>query len=144
DPWGADTNRSSNGAFQPRKFTTYDRDGNGTDEATFRRFNRWHSRFDQPDPYGGSYDLGNPQSLNRYAYVQNDPVNLSDPLGLDPGGIIGGLIAGNLGHWSVDVPISFGSPVDGGVIGGMIGDTGIVIETGGEPNPGGGGGTEGK
>lgn len=27
-------------------------------------------------------DLGNPQSLNRYSYVQNDPVNAVDPLGL--------------------------------------------------------------
>ena len=49
DPWGADTNRSSNGAFQPKKFTSYERDANGTDEAMFRRYNRWQSRFDQPD-----------------------------------------------------------------------------------------------
>jgi RHS repeat-associated protein len=83
DPWGADTNRSSNGAFQPKKFTTYERDANGTDEAMFRRYNRWQSRFDQPDPYDGSYSLTNPQSFNRYAYVQGDPVNLIDPSGLD-------------------------------------------------------------
>ena len=84
DPWGADAGAawSSNSAFQPRKFTTYDRDGNGSDEAMFRRHNRWHSRFDQPDPYDGSYEFGNPQSLNRYGYVQNDPVNLMDPSGL--------------------------------------------------------------
>ena len=79
DPWGADTNRSSNGAFQPKKFTTYERDGNGSDEAMFRRSNRWHSRFDQPDPSYGSYDATDPQSLNRYAYVQGDPVNFVDP-----------------------------------------------------------------
>ena len=83
DPWGADTSRSSNAAFQPRKFTSYDRDANGTDEAMFRRYNRWQSRFDQPDPYEGSYSLTNPQSFNRYAYVQNDPVNFVDPSGLD-------------------------------------------------------------
>ena len=84
DPWGADTNRSSNSAFQPKKFTSYERDGNGTDEAMFRRYNRWHSRFDQPDPYNGSASLTNPQSFNRYAYTQNDPVNLVDPSGLMP------------------------------------------------------------
>jgi RHS repeat-associated protein len=84
DPWGADTGRSSNAAFQPKKFTSYERDSNGTDEAMFRRYNRWHSRFDQPDPAGGSYDMGNPQSLNRYTYVQNDPVNFVDPSGLKP------------------------------------------------------------
>ena len=82
DPWGADTSRSSSGAFQPKKYTSYDRDGNGSDEAMFRRYNRKHSRFDQPDPYVGSYDLSNPQSFNRYAYVQNDPVNFVDPTGL--------------------------------------------------------------
>ena len=67
DPWGADTNRSSNAAFQPWRFTSYERDSNGSDEAMFRRNNRWHSRFDQPDPYDGSYDLTDPQSLNRYS-----------------------------------------------------------------------------
>jgi RHS repeat-associated protein len=85
DPWGADTNRSNNAAFQPHKYTTYERDGNGSDEAMFRRYNRWHSRFDQPDPYDGSYELGDPQSFNRYAYVNNDPVNFTDPTGLDFG-----------------------------------------------------------
>ena len=36
-----------------------------------------------PDPYDGSYQPGNPQSLNRYAYAMNSPISLSDPLGLD-------------------------------------------------------------
>ncbi|MGH9916010.1 MAG: hypothetical protein ACRD63_12070, partial [Pyrinomonadaceae bacterium] len=30
---------------------------------------------------GGSSDLLNPQSFNRYAYVGNDPINRVDPLG---------------------------------------------------------------
>jgi hypothetical protein len=44
---------------------------------------KWH-RFVQPDPTDGSYDLTNPQSFNRYAYVQNDPSNLVDPTGMLP------------------------------------------------------------
>jgi hypothetical protein len=89
-------------------------------------------------------NLADPQSLNRYAYVLNDPVNFVDPLGLDPDDPIDpatGIptpVAGPAA--SVDIPISFGTPIDGGVIGGIIGDTGIVIETGGESAPGGGGG----
>ena len=35
---------------------------NNSDEAMHRRYNRWHMRFDQPDPYGG-YDMTNPQSI---------------------------------------------------------------------------------
>jgi len=49
----------------------------------FRRYNRWQSRFDQPDPYDGSHNPTDPQSFNRYAYVQNDPVSLVDPSGLE-------------------------------------------------------------
>jgi RHS repeat-associated protein len=51
-----------------------------TDLTTFRVFSpnigRWHS----PDPLGG--DVANPQSLNRYPYVLNNPTTLTDPLGL--------------------------------------------------------------
>ncbi len=84
DPWGGETNRSSSEAFQPRKFTTYERDSIGSDEAMHRRYNRWWARFEQPDPYEGSYNLTDPQSFNRYAYVRNDPVNFVDPTGLLP------------------------------------------------------------
>lgn len=48
-----------------------------------RHYNRYWSRFYQPDPYDGAYDFTDPQSFNRYAYVQNDPVNFVDPSGLD-------------------------------------------------------------
>ena len=47
-----------------------------------RSYHGWHSRFDQPDPWDGSYDLSDPQSFNRYTYVQNDPVNYVDSSGL--------------------------------------------------------------
>lgn len=37
-------------------------------------------RFITPDPFPG--DLADPQSLNRYAFVQNNPINKIDPYGL--------------------------------------------------------------
>ncbi len=84
DPWGGETaaNWNLNPGLQTHKFTTYERDQNQSDEAQMRRYNRWWTRFDQPDPFDGSYNLTNPQSLNRYSYTGNDPVNFTDPSGL--------------------------------------------------------------
>ncbi|MDQ3802534.1 MAG: hypothetical protein M3416_01570 [Acidobacteriota bacterium] len=79
---GADTSRSTNAAFQPRRFTSYERDANGSDEAMFRRYSRAQARFEQADPADSSYDLSDPQSFNRYPYTQNDPMNFIDPTGL--------------------------------------------------------------
>lgn len=45
---------------------------------------RWGS-FLSPDPFLGSADVSNPQSLNRYSYVLNNPVNMVDPFGLEGG-----------------------------------------------------------
>ena len=84
DPWGGETASSSNQAFQPHRFTSYERDANGGDDAMMRRYTGNWMRFAQPDPYDGSYRLSDPQSFNRYSYVQNDPVNFVDPFGLDP------------------------------------------------------------
>ncbi|MBK8813992.1 MAG: hypothetical protein IPN69_25120 [Acidobacteria bacterium] len=42
------------------------------------RAGRWTS----PDPYNGSASVGNPQSWNRYSYVENQPTNFVDPSGL--------------------------------------------------------------
>jgi RHS repeat-associated protein len=62
------------------KFTTYERDSeSGLDYAQARFNSPALGRFMSLDPLGGS--TGNPQSLNRYAYVANDPINFSDPSG---------------------------------------------------------------
>lgn len=61
----------------------------------FRQYSTTQGRFASTDPYPGSMDLGNPQTLNRYAYANNDPVDLVDPLGLNPGDPGGGPFANN-------------------------------------------------
>lgn len=78
-PFGEDA--SATGAVEKHKFTNYERDAEiGSDYAVNRQYSNLTGRFMRPDPMAG--DIANPQSLNRYAYVKNDPVNLIDPLGL--------------------------------------------------------------
>jgi len=69
------------GATTKWKFTGYERDAESANDYAMARYdvNRL-GRFGTPDPLGGSPAL--PQSLNRYAYTQNDPINAVDPLGL--------------------------------------------------------------
>jgi RHS repeat-associated protein len=65
-------------------FTGYESDSETTsDHATFRNLGMTLGRFNRPDPYDGSYDLTNPQSLNRYAYVLDNPLFFIDILGDD-------------------------------------------------------------
>jgi RHS repeat-associated protein len=70
------------GTTEKHRFTNYERDGeSGTNYAMNRQYAIGAGRFMRPDPIQGS--SGNPQSLNRYTYVVNEPVSLVDPLGLD-------------------------------------------------------------
>jgi RHS repeat-associated protein len=80
---GGETTRSWQQGQQPHRYASYERDGNGNDQAMYRQYHSYWQRFDQPDPYDGSYNATDPQSLNRYSYVQNDPVNFVDPTGLN-------------------------------------------------------------
>jgi RHS repeat-associated protein len=70
----------------PYKFTGMMRDGTGDDHTQYRQYMSNFGRWASPDPLAG--DVTNPQSLNRYAYVRNNPTNFVDPLGLDPAGQI--------------------------------------------------------
>jgi RHS repeat-associated protein len=63
------------------QFTSYERDSeSGLDYAMFRSYSSRLGRFMQADLLAGN--LGNPESVNRYTYVLNDPEDLVDPLGL--------------------------------------------------------------
>jgi RHS repeat-associated protein len=80
-PFGGEKITLNTCALLSSKFATYERDPEtGLDYAIFRYYNSRLGRFMSPDLLAGS--TGDPQSLNRYAYVRNDPVNLVDPLGL--------------------------------------------------------------
>ncbi|MDL9998314.1 RHS repeat-associated core domain-containing protein [Variovorax sp. J22P240] len=67
-----------------RRFASYDRGlGSGLDYAVNRFYSSQQGRFIQVDPLAkGAYRFADPQSLNLYAYVRNDPINASDPNGL--------------------------------------------------------------
>lgn len=55
----------------------------GSYHADFRQYFDVAGRWASPDSYSGSYDFTNPQSLNRYSYVMNNPLSVTDPEGLD-------------------------------------------------------------
>jgi RHS repeat-associated protein len=52
-----------------------------SDHAQFRQYSNEQGRWHSPDPYSGSYDFSNPQSINRYTYVANNPLSMLDPQG---------------------------------------------------------------
>ena len=83
---------------------------------------RWLS----PDPLGG--DISNPQSLNRYAYVLNNPTSLIDPLGLcidnDPSSVDDPTCGGCNGIGWVSNPACQGPGGGGGGGGGGYGGGG--------------------
>jgi RHS repeat-associated protein len=87
---------SNSGDNNRKKFTGHERDTEtGLDFAQARYYSNIQGRFTSPDPFAGSATIGNPQTFNRYVYCGNNPVNLTDPLGMvaQPGGR-------NLSNWS--------------------------------------------
>ena len=95
-------------------YTGLDQDAiNGSDHAWYRNYSTAQSRWLRPDPYNGSYDLYNPQSFNRYNYVENNPLEFTDPSGLANGWAtgVGGSVCKNT-TGSVPTPIGSINPCD--------------------------------
>jgi RHS repeat-associated protein len=84
DPHGQSLLETGSALLNSHKYTGYERDqATGLDYAEARMYQSNTGRFTSPDPLGlGAADLKRPQSLNRYSYVENDPVNFYDPDGL--------------------------------------------------------------
>jgi RHS repeat-associated protein len=85
-PYGEDRS-AQNPGNDSVKFATYTRDSaTGMDYADQRYYSSSLGRFLTPDPYkvndGGPGDPIEPQSWNRYPYVQGDPINYFDQEGL--------------------------------------------------------------
>jgi len=75
--WSSPTNLNT------KKFTGYERDAaTNLDYAQARMYASDWGRFTSPDPMGlGAARLNSPKSFNRYAYVENNPVNYVDTNG---------------------------------------------------------------
>jgi RHS repeat-associated protein len=70
------------GVLSKWKFSTYENDAeSGLNYAIARFQSPRLGRFMSVDSLAGQHT--NPQSLNRYAYVNNDPINLTDPSGME-------------------------------------------------------------
>ena len=82
-PFGASLETETTNTTNKR-FTSYDRSSTtNIDYAVNRHYDPEQGRFTQIVPSGmKSTSLSSPQSLNLYAYCENDPVNNSDPSGL--------------------------------------------------------------
>ena len=79
-PWGQSW--QSLGTWQEQGFAAFDylHTSDNLYPTPFRNYASVQGRWLSPDPFGGN--ITNPQSLNRYAYVLNNPTSFVDPLGL--------------------------------------------------------------
>lgn len=67
-----------------KRFTGYEKDTEtGLDFAEARYYQNKHGRFTAVDPLLASGKSSNPQTFNRYVYVMNRPLIMTDPSGLD-------------------------------------------------------------
>ena len=68
--------------------------------ADARQFSPQQSRWQSPDLFDGSYNWGDPQSLNRYAYVNGRPTSEIDPSGQDACSVTGIAVEAGAGPYA--------------------------------------------
>jgi RHS repeat-associated protein len=69
-----------------QKFTGYQKDDETSlDFAEARMYENRHGRFTAVDPLLASGKSANPQTFNRFVYVGNNPITMTDPSGLQAG-----------------------------------------------------------
>jgi RHS repeat-associated protein len=90
-----------------KRFTGYEKDiETGLDFAEARYYNNQHGRFTAVDPLLASGKSGNPQTFNRYSYVMNSPLRLTDHTGHGSGF----QFAFNTGMMGVDIATAITAP----------------------------------
>ena len=79
---GRTTGQGYSGDSVRQHFTGYEADSeSGLNFAEARYQSSVQGRFTSVDPLGASASVADPQSFNRYSYVNNNPTNLIDPSG---------------------------------------------------------------
>ena len=92
DPYGGILNVIPNQPSNPFQYEGgYFESSTGLVKFGTRYYNPNLGRWTQQDPDGGS--LASPDTLNRYLYAADDPVNLRDPSGKDTGECVGAITA---------------------------------------------------
>jgi RHS repeat-associated protein len=83
EPFGVELRPILNQAQNTHQFTGHERDqGSEYDYMHFRYYGSNMGRFMRPDSFNGN--LLDPQSWNKYSYVNNNPVRFNDPTGHAP------------------------------------------------------------
>lgn len=114
-PFGDSQSATGGDAYH---FAALDHDAeSGTDHAQFRQYSNVAGRWFSPDLYVQSYNRANPQSFNRYSYVDDGPLSNIDMIGLDSGYVYNPY-SGCFDYW-VD-------SADGGHLYGCEGDSGLL------------------
>lgn len=131
-PFGESWYSSSGNEFV---FTSYQRDAeSGLDYAMARYYDSGSARFCSADPVGGK--ANDPQTWNRYTYVRNDPIDLTDPSGkfafiplliLLAENFLEGMAVDFVSHTIQDQPgLSWGD-VEGAALGAALGAGGKLL-----------------